>query len=143
MYLINLLKRKTVLRMTRAVRDSSCWDLDKFRPSSMCPSWCIIACMKTKITPLLPTSFFQLGVRKVCTQKDEPWQYTESKDRWNRLYAVMVRKSDMHSPCTNSSFNIFIQLLLQTWISCCLKHKSINVLIWKPNIRVLSHIYIQ
>lgn len=42
-HLMNLLKRKTVLRMTRAVRDSSFWDLDSVKPSSMCPSWCIIA----------------------------------------------------------------------------------------------------
>lgn len=45
-YLINLLKRKTVLRITRAVRDSSCWDLDNVNPSSIWPSWCMMACNK-------------------------------------------------------------------------------------------------
>lgn len=55
-YLMNLLKRNTVLRMTRAVRDSSCCDLDKFKPSSMWPSWCMIAC-----TGMATESFSQAG----------------------------------------------------------------------------------
>lgn len=41
---MNRLNRKTVLRMTRAVRDSSCCERDRLMPSSMWPSWCMIAC---------------------------------------------------------------------------------------------------
>lgn len=39
-YLIKLVKRKVVLRMIRAARDSSCWQRCRIRPSSMCPSEC-------------------------------------------------------------------------------------------------------
>lgn len=39
-YLIKLVKRKVVLRMIRAARDSSCWQRCRIRPSSMWPSEC-------------------------------------------------------------------------------------------------------
>lgn len=45
-YLIKLVKRKVVLRMIRAARDSSCWQRCRIRPSSMWPSECRQAWME-------------------------------------------------------------------------------------------------
>ncbi|TNN62830.1 hypothetical protein EYF80_026905 [Liparis tanakae] len=42
-HLMKRLNRNTVLRMTLAVRLSSCWERDSVSPSSMWPSWCMMA----------------------------------------------------------------------------------------------------
>lgn len=120
MYLMNLLKRKTVLRITRAVRDSSCWDLDNVRPSSIWPSWCIIACNEKSaiihciaitITFYLYKDIFSF----ISNSEEQMWRATYNfNDLHNHDSSVNfgpVHKCDLHEKISHQRTSIYLYCL--------------------------------